>query len=230
MIPLPPDLPPPFASPALQARHEALPPEQRARTPIAWPRYRHATRRPWQPLTTLQFAAIRRFFENTGAGRPMHDLRGRLDAIFWVACHNGPWRLLPAEMGPAEAAQRQFRRWVHKGVWERLLLAVSAADAPPMLKWLEHWVCRAWRRCLRILDLPGLRLAQRLGLASALPGPWWMLPKPDLSEAWLPLMLAMLKHARTLPPREWKPWLAAARWMHGFLGGASRLPRGVAPA
>jgi hypothetical protein len=132
-------------------------------------------------------------------------------------------------MGPADTAHRQFRRWAHAGVWTRLLQAVADPRCPLMLKRMEPWICRAYRRALRILKLKGLILAQRLGLLSALPGPWWMLPKPDLSETWRPLMARMQERALALvETRAWQEarrWFRALIWMHRFLGGASRIPR-----
>jgi transposase len=191
--------------------------------------HRYSPRRPWAPLTDAEFAALRPFFTREGAGRPLHDLRGRLNAVFWVACQKGPWRLLPRDIGPADTASRQFRRWVGAGIWTRLLKLVARPDCPPLLRRLEHWICRAYRRALRLLGLPGLALAQRLGLRSALPAPWWMLPKPDLSESWRPLMARMQERALALvETRAWQEarrWFRALIWMHRFLGGASRIPR-----
>jgi transposase len=185
--------------------------------------------RPWAHLTQAEVAVLRPFFQRQGAGRPIHDLPARLDAIFWVACRNGPWRTLPEPMGPWDTAHRQFRRWAHAGVWTKLLAATAAPDCPPILRALQHWICRAYRRALRVLRLPGLVHAQRLGLATALPGPFWMLPKPDLSETWLPWMRGVAAELKTMPWQEITPWLKALQWMHRFLGGASRIPRSLAP-
>jgi transposase len=190
---------------------------------------RYSKPRPWDWLSDAELAALRPFFERQGAGRPIHDLRARLDAIFWVVTRNGPWRELPLEMGPWDTAHRQFRRWARAGVWSRLLQAVANRRCPQGLRRLEHWLCRAFRRALRVLKLAGLRLALRLGLLSALPGPWWMLPKPDLSETWLPLMRRMVARAQTLPFRQAIPWLRELRWMHRFLGGTARIPKCLAP-
>ena len=190
---------------------------------------RYSTPRPWDHLTASELNVLRPFFERQGPGRPIHDLRARLDAIFWVACHPGPWRNLPEAMGSADTAHRQFRRWTHAGVWTRLLQAMADPNCPLMLRRMEHWVCRAYRRALRLLKLRGLVIAQRSGLLSALPAPWWMLPKPDLSEAWRPTMLRILNRIKSNPTQAAIPWLRTLKWMHGFLGGASRLPSHLAP-
>jgi len=193
----------------------------------------YATTRPWDHLTPSEFAVLRPFFEarpgQRGPGRPIFDLRARLDAIFWVACHNGPWRNLPPEMGPADTASRQFRRWAHAGVWTRLLEAMAHPDCPLMLRRMHHWVCRCYRRALRILKLPGLVLAQRLGQLSALPGPWWLLPKPDLSKKWLPVMLHLFIRALEEPKKRLRTTLRELKWMHRFIGGRVSIPKHLAP-
>jgi len=49
---------------------------------------RYSTPRPWQPLSDDELVALWPFFVHKGSGRPIFDIRARLDAIFWVACHN----------------------------------------------------------------------------------------------------------------------------------------------
>jgi transposase len=198
------------------------------------PNARTSTPRRWDHLTPEEVQALRPFFETPGPGRPIHDLSARLDAIFWVVCQDGPWRNLPAEMGPWDTAHRQFRRWAHAGVWTRLLKLLARRNCPSMLRRLEHWLCRAFRRALRILKLPGLALAQRLGLLSALPGPWWMLPKPYLSETLLPLILKFNNTALALAGqcrwREVAKPLKDMKLLHRFLGGTTRIPKYLRPA
>jgi transposase len=194
------------------------------------PHYRpHLTKPlPWRPLRDDELEALKPYFVHRGAGRPMHDIRARLDAIFWAVTHNGRWRDLPPAMGPWDTAHRQFRRWVHKGVWTQLLKDV-AATTDPVLKRLEHWLCRAFRRGLRLLGLAGIRLARRLGLHSALHGPIWMVPDPDLSEALLPLVLKRLKQSigpNGLPDLA---VLRAAQSFHRVVGGRAYIPRRLAP-
>ena len=184
--------------------------------------------RPWQPLSDAELATLRPYFAHQGRGRPIFDIRARLDAIFRAVTHNGPWKDLPPHMGPWDTAHRQFRRWVHKGVWTRLLQDVATSKDPVLLG-LKHWLCRAFRRALRILGLFGYRLARRLGLTSALPGPPWMCPDPDLSDLLQPAICAALRESldrRGLPDRE---VIRTAIAFHKMVGGARYIPRYLAP-
>lgn len=201
---------------------------------LAPPNARYSPRRPWASLTPEEVLALRPYFEHRGPGRPIHDLPARLDAIFWVVCQDGPWHRLPAEMGPHDTASRQFRRWAHAGVWTRLLKLLRRPECPAVLRALENWLCRAYRRALRLLRLAGLTLAQQLGLLTALPGPWWMLPKPYLSETVEPLILRLgqrcMDLARQRRFRELREPLRDMQALHRFLGGAARIPRCLWPA
>ena len=185
--------------------------------------------RPWAPLSEAELAVLKPFFVHRGAGRPMHDIRARLDAIFWAVTHDGFWRDLPAEMGPYETAARQFRRWAHNGTWSRLLAAVADRAAPKPLKRLTHWVCRAFRRALRLLGLNGIRLARRLGLHSALNGPVWMVPDPDLSAALLPRLWGVLQRSIGANGLPQAGVLRALRSFHSLVGGRAHIPRRLAP-
>ena len=185
--------------------------------------------RPWQPLSDAELAAIIPFVTRHGAGRPIFDIRARLDAILWVACHNGPWKDLPPEMGPADTASRQFRRWAHAGVWTTLLKAVASPNAPPALRRMEHWVCRAYRRALRILSIPGIVLARRLGLYSALNAPPHMLPDPDLSKIVTPYLQAQVQALIGRFDRGMIPILQQLQAAHRLCGGRTRIPRWMAP-
>ncbi len=188
---------------------------------------RYTPPRPWEPLSDSEFAALSPFFTHQGAGRPILDLRGRLDAIFRLVTTRDPWRDLPPEMGPWGTAHRQFRRWAHAGIWSRLLRAVAAQRAPAALRRVEHWICRAFRRALRILGLAGIALARRLGMASAVNGPFWMLPDPDLSETLLPRVLELLKPGGGLPSRA---AIRLALAVHALIGGRQRIPPCLEPA
>ena len=177
---------------------------------------------------------------SSGPGRPVRDPRGRLDAIFWMAAHLpgpgwslAPWRTLPPRFGKADTVARQFRRWAQAGLWTRLLQALADPDRPgiAVLRRLESWICRSFRRAWRVLGVQGVALARRLGFLSALKGPPWMLPDADLSERVHRWILPIAKDAaerglRAVPRgffREARRWLTLA-------GGRARIPRFLQPA
>ncbi len=172
------------------------------------------------------------------AGRPVRDARSRLDAIFWLAANTRPgrapppWAALPERFGKPDTASRQFRRWARQGLWTRLLEALADPDRPggAVLRRLESWICRAFRRAWRLLGVPGMALARRLGFLSALRGPSWMLPDPDLSE-WVfrrlnPVLRRAYEHGlRTVPPG----FLRLCGKLLATAGGRRSVPRSLAP-
>jgi transposase len=176
--------------------------------------------------------------EHRPAGRPVRDPRARLDAIFWLAAHTlpgrapPPWAALPERFGKPDTASRQFRRWARQGLWSRLLEALADDDRPgiAVLRRLESWICRAYRRAWRLLGVQGMALARRLGFLSALRGPSWLLPDADLSEqVFAKLRAAMLRAGegglRVLPDgflRDYRRLLAMA-------AGRRSIPRCLAP-
>lgn len=187
----------------------------------------------WRPLTDEECAFLAPYFRRGAVGRPMFDLRGRLDAIFWACTHNGYWRDLPAELGPWTTAHRQFLRWAHKGVFTQLLKDCAGAGAPAVLKRLRHWLCRCFRRAWRITGLAGIRLARRLGLHSALRGPIWMMPDPDLSDRLQPHITAALMqafHQRAAGLTPLREALQLGKAYHRIVGGARWVPSWAAPA
>ena len=172
------------------------------------------------------------------AGRPIRDPRARLDAVFWLAAHTRagkappPWSALPPRFGKPDTVSRQFRRWAKQGLWSKLLEALADEHYPSItvLRRLESWICRTYRRAWRLLGVKGMALARRLGFLSALRGPSWLLPDPDLSEqVFSKLRAAMLRareHGlRVLPNgflRSYKKLLAIA-------AGRRSIPRALAP-
>jgi transposase len=134
-------------------------------------------------------------------GRPPADRRRTLDAIFWVALSRHPWRALPPELGRADSAHRQLRRWAKTGVLETLLVAIAGQrHANPTAAGLTYRLCRAFRRAARLLPLAALLLARRMGLADALPCEPRFLPRPDLSEIAQKAALAALANPLAHPP------------------------------
>ncbi len=99
-----------------------------------------------------------------------------------------------------------------------------------MLRRLESWICRAFRRAWRLLGVQGMALARRLGFLSALRGPSWLLPDPDLSEqVFRKLRAAMLRareHGlRALPDG----FLRSYRRLLAIAAGRRSVPRCLAP-
>src|SRR5215470_915910 len=74
-------------------------------------------------------------------GRPAEDHRRILSGILWVHRTGAPWRDLPREYGPWQTVATRFYRWVHAGVWDRLLATLQQqGDAAGKLDWSQHSV------------------------------------------------------------------------------------------
>lgn len=203
---------------------------------------RHSPTRAWAPLSDAEWTALAPFLAYRAAGhpsgRPVHEPRGRLDAIFWLAAQpNGPrgtarWADLPARFGKPDTISRQFRRWAQGGLWSRLLIAVGDPRIPghAALQTLESWVCRAYRRAWRLLGVNGVLLARRLGLLSALRAPPGLLPDPDLSAR---VQRRIALEGQLIVAGRWReiPRGFFGRWgrLLGSCGGRVSIPRRLAP-
>ena len=184
---------------------------------------------PWRPLADDEYDALAPFLAPTGAdrprrGRPPTDRRAVLDAVFWVACSKGPWKALPPEFGVRpDTASRALRRWAAAGLLDRLLLALAGTNpllrAPPALRRIGYWVCRAFRRMARRVGLQSVLLARSLHLYAALPCPPFFLPHPDLSEI---LRRRILKLLDTNPFTWRRAYLRALRGGLRLAGGRPR--------
>ena len=163
-------------------------------------------RRPWAPLSDAEWAALAPHLRATTPhdiplGRPLADPRARMDAIFHAAVSGEPWRALPPDYGNPFTVARHFRRLAHAGFWSRLLFALRHKAAPPALRGMEYWLCRAARRAMRLLRMQGLVLARRLGLASALPMWPWHMPDWDLSQTTFAVVDRVLARLPEVWPR-----------------------------
>ena len=210
------------------------------------PRHTLGTRRTsppraWAPLTDDEWAVLSPFVVRAaGSGRPVRDPRARLDAIFWLAAQPQralpPWRALPPEFGKPDTASRQFRRWATAGLWSRLLRALADPERPgiAILRRLESWICRTYRRAWRLLGIPGVALARRIGFLSALRAPTMFLPNADLSEyvqkRLRPVLDAVrdkgVRAARGLMPC--RDFLSVCGKLLKTAGGRARIPRALA--
>ena len=132
------------------------------------------------------------------AGRKPANLRATWDAIFWIACTRLPWHKLPSHLGKPDSAQRALRRAAQGGVVGRLLVAVSDHPGGGGLAALRWRICRAARRVARIAPLGQTLMADRLGLADALPCAPRHLPMPHLSES-ISACVPLLRFSDALP-------------------------------
>jgi transposase len=177
------------------------------------------------PLTPTQFLALLPYIlPRSPAGRSIGDLRGRMDAIFHLACTTAPWSALPPEHGKPDTVSRYFRRLTHAGLWERLLEALKENDPKHPLNEIAPLIFRACRRAVRLRGLKFLVLIRRLGFLQALNGPPDKLPNPDLSES--------LRHTRFPPYPEtkaqcdaYRALIKALKQLHRAIGGIKHLTR-----
>jgi len=187
--------------------------------------------RPWQPLSDSEWSALLPYvLRRSASGRPIAELRTRIDAIFWIARSGKPWRELPEHFGKPDTVSRYFRRLTHNGLWQRLLEALAEASLEHPLSALAHWICRACRRATRILGLKIIILARRLGFLSALKGPHWMVANPDLSESILKFPLHLAFTPEMYRRRGPNPVIAALKHLHSLCGGRQRIPKSLEPA
>src|SRR5258708_15806692 len=89
-------------------------------------------------------------------GRPPHNHRRVLDAVFWLMRTGAPWRDLPEEFGNWNSIFRQFRRWADSGVWDVILEALAGSGlCDAALQMIDATVDRAQRArpfARRLLD------------------------------------------------------------------------------
>lgn len=64
-----------------------------------------------------------------------------VNGILWLDKTGAPWRDLPERYGPWRTVASRYFRWVHAGVWERVLAALHAqGDQRGQLNWELHHV------------------------------------------------------------------------------------------
>jgi len=190
----------------------------------------HTPPRPAGPMTDLEWNALAPYILWHGAGRPVENLRARIDGIFWIAATGRPWKDLPQSFGTADTVSRHFRRLTARHLWQRLLHALAAPGAPAALLALEPWICRACHRAVRLAGLSLIVTARRLGFRSALRGPSWMLPDPDLSETILRVTEHWLQRLSQDPDAPPQGIFALCGRLLATAGGRRRIPRCLWPA
>jgi transposase len=186
----------------------------------------------WRPLTDGEWDFVRPFVLSLhGRGRPVREVRARLDACLHGATMVGPWKELPERFGKADTISRQFRRWAEAGLWEVLLHAVVHQGKGAGLGALLYFLCRCFRRAHRVLGLRGLCLARALGMDSALRAPRDWLPDPDLSEHYHATIFRPGSEKLLQWPKAKKLW-AISLWekLLTHVGGRARIAGWMAPA
>lgn len=63
--------------------------------------------------------------KTSDAGATAKDNRLFVEAVLWIARTGAPWRDLPLPLGNWHNTYTRFSRWGKKGVWQRVIKAVS---------------------------------------------------------------------------------------------------------
>lgn len=184
---------------------------------------------PFTHLTDRQWDALRPYVvKDHPAGRPMAELRQRMNAILFLISTDAPWRELPAGYGAWSSIARHYRRLPHAGAWENLLIALHDLGPRHPLQQLRRLIFRGARRAASLRRLRIIALARRLRFLDALPGPSWMVADPDLSQS---LMAWQMREYEKGGPWGFGPfvleWGKTLRNLLTLAGGRPNMPRSV---
>ncbi len=78
-------------------------------------------------LTEFEWRTIQPLLPNKPRGVPRVDDRRVLNGIFYQLRSGSPWADLPERYGPYTTVYNRFNRWRKKGVWDKLMDAITAA-------------------------------------------------------------------------------------------------------
>jgi transposase len=78
-------------------------------------------------MTDFEWRVIKPLLPNKPRGIARVDDRRVLNGIFWILRSGSPWRDLPSRYGPYTTCYNRFRRWTKKGVWDRIMDAITDA-------------------------------------------------------------------------------------------------------
>ena len=94
-------------------------------------------------ISDTQWAAVKDLLPGkaTDCGVTAKDNRLFLNAVVWLMRTGVPWADLPARFGKHNSVGRRYRRWVQKGVWQRIFDALSEPDLTQVM--LDATVVRA---------------------------------------------------------------------------------------
>lgn len=118
----------PLRQSAESKRSSTLGAEQKDGKPVQQYRYADEHRDPGGPsrypcgLTDSEWEQIQHHFDPPGGtGRPpKYPRRQMLDACIYVLRSGCSWRMLPKDFPPWQAVYRTFRRWLARGLFERM--------------------------------------------------------------------------------------------------------------
>ena len=78
-------------------------------------------------LTDFEWRVIEPLLPTDVRGVARADDRRVLNGIMWRLRTGAPWRDVPARYGPYTTCVNRFNRWRKRGIWSRILDAVSEA-------------------------------------------------------------------------------------------------------
>lgn len=82
-------------------------------------------------LTEFEWNIIQPLLPNKPRGVQRVDDRRVLNGIFFILRAGLPWADLPERYGPCTTIYNRFNRWRKKGIWNKLMDAVVAANVEP---------------------------------------------------------------------------------------------------
>lgn len=77
-------------------------------------------------LTDDQWRRLEPLLPKARRGPQAQDRRRIVNGILWLDKTGAPWRDLPERYGPWRTVASQYYRWLHAGVWERVLAVLQA--------------------------------------------------------------------------------------------------------
>ena len=92
-------------------------------------------------LTDEQWKRLEPLLPKARRGPQPQGLRRMVNGILWLDKTGAPWRDLPERYGPWRTVASRYYRWLHAGVWARVLAALQEqADRQGHLNWELHHV------------------------------------------------------------------------------------------
>jgi transposase len=92
-------------------------------------------------VTDEQWKRLEPLLPRARRGPQPRALRRMVNGILWLDKTGAPWRDLPERYGPWRTVASRYYRWLHAGVWERVLAALQAqGDQQGQLNWELHHV------------------------------------------------------------------------------------------